>query len=63
MEEQREKWPEQVFEIVWHQHDRDQWIAEVKDTLTDQHRQVCSLEELRQFLQAQLWTEEPWTPG
>jgi hypothetical protein len=54
MEEHGEPRAERIFEIVWHQHNSDDWVAEVKDTQTDQRRQVSSLEELEQFIQSQI---------
>lgn len=57
MEEQSERWPEGVFEIIWHQHDRDDWMAEVRDTRSGQRTHVYSLEELTRFIHAQLRVE------
>jgi hypothetical protein len=59
MAEQGELWPEGVFEIVWHQHTSEDWMAEVRDIRTNQSCQVYSLEELERFIQAHLRTPEP----
>jgi hypothetical protein len=55
MDEHEEPCAERVFDIVWHQHHPDDWVAEVKDTQTDQRQQVSSLEELERFILSQLW--------
>ena len=55
MDEHGEPRAERIFEIVWHQHNPDDWVAEVKDTQTDQRRQVSSLKELERFIQSQIW--------
>ena len=62
MAEPAEQWPEGVFEIVWHQQNADDWMAEVRDTRTDRTRQVYSLEELERFIQSHLRIGEP-QPG
>ena len=54
MEEHGEPCAERIFEIVWHQHNSDDWVAEVKDTQTDQRRQVSLLKELERFIQSQV---------
>jgi hypothetical protein len=54
MDEAEEQWPEAVFDIVWRQRGPDQWVAEVKDTRTDQRRQVSSFQELERFIHSQL---------
>ena len=61
MDEHGEQCWEKVFEIVWHQHDPEDWMAVITDTHSDQRRQVCSWEELQQFIHAHLWTAEPQT--
>jgi hypothetical protein len=55
MDEQGEPCAERVFDIVWHQYHPDDWVAEVKDTQTDQRRQVSSLEELERFVLSRFW--------
>jgi hypothetical protein len=59
MAEQEEQWPEGVFEIIWHQHNPDDWMAEVRDTRSNQICQVFSLEELERFIRAHLRVGEP----
>ena len=43
--------PEAVFEILWYQHNPDDWIAEVADQRTGERRRVYSLKELVSFIQ------------
>ena len=59
MAEQGDVWPEGVFEVIWHQHNPDDWMAEVRDTRTNQRCQVYSLAELERFIQAHLQISEP----
>lgn len=54
MDEPDEQWPESLFDIVWRQKDPDQWVAEIKDTRTDQRLQVSTFEELEKFIMTQL---------
>jgi hypothetical protein len=54
MEQAEKQSSETVLDIVWRQQDPGDWIAEVRDTRTDQRRQVSSIEELEQFIQSQL---------
>ena len=59
MADQGELWPEGIFEVIWHQHNLDDWMAEVRDTRTNQTCQIYSLKELEQFIQAHLQAAEP----
>ena len=59
MAEQGERWPEGVFEIVWHQHNLDDWMADVRDVRTNQVCRLYSLAELERFIQAHLRNEQP----
>jgi hypothetical protein len=61
MDEHGEPCAERVFDIVWHQHHPGDWVAEVTDRQTDQHRQVSSLEELERFILSQCWIAGPQT--
>ena len=54
MDEQREQYLDHVFEIVWYQHDAQDWMAEVTDRRTRERRPVCSWEELERFIHGQL---------
>jgi hypothetical protein len=51
MKDRAEEWPEAVFEIVWHQHNPDDWAAEIRDCLTGERRRISSLDELARFVQ------------
>jgi hypothetical protein len=51
MEERAAELPEAVFEIVWHQRNPDDWVAEVVDRLTGERRLVFSTDELARFIQ------------
>jgi hypothetical protein len=57
MEEQRAQWPEGTFDVVWYQHNPDDWMAEVIDIRSGHQRRVYSLEELTQFIEAHLRVE------
>jgi hypothetical protein len=59
MPDQRELWPDGVFELIWHQHNPDDWMADVRDTRTNQHCQVYTLAELEQFIRTHLQIPEP----
>jgi hypothetical protein len=54
MAEQRDLGPEGVFEIAWHQHNPDDWMAEVRDVRTNHRCRVYSYEELERFIQSHL---------
>jgi hypothetical protein len=51
MNKRAENGPEAVFEIVWHQHNPDDWAAEILDCLTGERRRVYTLDELARFVQ------------
>jgi hypothetical protein len=61
MSEQRARWPEATFDIIWHQHNPDDWMADVRDLRTGQKRRVYTLEELTQFVQSHVQVEL-WQP-
>lgn len=64
MEERADEWPEALFEIVWFQHNPDDWVAEVVDCQTGEHRRIVTSDELAQFLQprARLGPPQPLGP-
>jgi hypothetical protein len=46
MNEHEEIPSEKVFEIIWKQHNPDDWMAQVIDMATGEHHRVYSLDEL-----------------
>jgi hypothetical protein len=54
MERQSERWPEGTFDILWFQHNPDDWMAEITDRESGQKRRVHSLDELVRFVQSRL---------
>ena len=50
MNEHTENRSEGVFEIVWQQHNPDDWMADVIDVVTGERHRVYSLDELASFI-------------
>jgi hypothetical protein len=50
---------EGAFEVIWHQHNPEDWMAEIRDIRTSQSCRVSSLGELEQFIHSHLQIEEP----
>jgi hypothetical protein len=62
MSEQRARWPEGTFEIVWLQHNPDDWMADIRDLRSGQQHRVYSVEELTQFVRLHLQIEARQPP-
>jgi hypothetical protein len=50
---------EAVFEVIWHQHNPDDWMAEVLDLQTGVRRRVSSLQDLALLLNPDPQEEAP----
>lgn len=66
MRNRAEESPETLFEIVWFQHNSDDWVAEVVDLQTGERCRVVSTDELAQFIQPRARSGrsqplEPWS--
>jgi hypothetical protein len=64
MAERAEEWQEAIFELFWYQHNPDDWVAEVVDSLTGERRRIDSTHELAELLQprARLKQSQPLEP-
>jgi hypothetical protein len=50
MNEHEDKRSEIVFEIIWQQHNPDDWMADVVDVVTGERHRVYSLDELASLI-------------
>jgi hypothetical protein len=54
MESQSERSPEGTFEILWFQHNPDDWVAEITDRRSGRKRRVHTMDELVGFVRDRL---------